>query len=146
DADGWRLPTEAQWEYAARAGTTQAFSNGVQDHTYHLAIDPIGWFYFNRGEWGTREVGLKQANPFGLHDMHGNVKEWVWDWLGQYPSIAQTDPTGAPPSGTWPSRAGRGALGEHGWFPDGSFYRSASRNGGGPMDRWAFTGFRLVRP
>ncbi|MCL1993217.1 MAG: formylglycine-generating enzyme family protein, partial [Spirochaetes bacterium] len=148
DADGWRLPTEAQWEYAARAGTIEAFSNRVQDHRDHAALDPIGWFPFNRGEWNTtREVGRKQPNPWGLYDMHGNVEEWVWDWLGQYPSIAETDPTGASPTGNNPSRAIRGNEMAAQTLVDGErFNRSASRNGRAPFVSWPFTGFRLVRP
>ncbi|MCL1993330.1 MAG: formylglycine-generating enzyme family protein [Spirochaetes bacterium] len=75
---GYRLPTEAQWEFAARAGTTTAFSNGEQDWTNQESLDRIGWFGFNRGD-ATREVGLKEPNPWGLYDIHGNVYEWVWD-------------------------------------------------------------------
>ena len=81
----YRLPTEAEWEYAARGGTTGAYYGNVND---------IGWFTDNSGG-KTHPVGQKQANGFGLYDTSGNVWEWCSDWYGEYPSGSLTDPTGA---------------------------------------------------
>ncbi len=84
----FRLPTEAEWEYACRAGTTG---------DYYGAIDAIAW-YVENSDGSTQAVGQKQANAFGLHDMLGNVCEQCQDWYGLYSNGYQTDPSG-PPSG-----------------------------------------------
>jgi len=131
-SNGYRLPTEAQWEYACRAGTTTAYNTGdtINDNT--------GWYSSNSGS-KTHEVGLKPANAWGLYDMHGNVWEWCWDWYGSYSSDAQTNPLGAS-SGT--DRVLRGG----GWFDSAGFLRSASRDYFSPNRRAYDLGFRLVRP
>jgi formylglycine-generating enzyme required for sulfatase activity len=90
NANGYRLPTEAEWEYACRAGTTTAYNTG-----WSSISDDIGWYNANSGQ-KSHPVGEKPANSWGLHDMHGNVREWCWDWYGKdsYASGNQTDPIG----------------------------------------------------
>jgi len=130
--NGYRLPTEAQWEYACRAGTTTAYNTGdtISDNT--------GWYKEN-SESKTHEVGKKSANAWGLYDMHGNVYEWCWDWYGDYSSGAQTNPMGAS-SGSW--RVVRGGC----WNDEAKKLRSAYRNLISPSDRGSYLGVRVVRP
>jgi formylglycine-generating enzyme required for sulfatase activity len=130
----YRLPTEAEWEYAARAGTTGAYSFG--DDVGQLG--QYAWYGANcRGR--THPVGQKQPNPWGLYDMHGNVWEWVQDWYGEryYSSSPGTDPKG-PSSGYY--RVFRGGC----WFFDAERCRSANRNGSTPGLRYNVLGFRLA--
>jgi len=93
-SNGYRLPTEAQWEYACRAGTTTAFNTG------DTISDSTGWYDAN-SNFITHEVGKKSANAWGLHDMHGNALEWCWDWWDDnyYSSSPANDPAG-PSSGS----------------------------------------------
>ena len=119
---GWRLPTEAQWEYAARAGTTTAFNNGADDWQNQSEIEGIGWFNFNAGGM-TREVGLKQPNAWGLHDIHGNVAQWVWDEAWGFRSLRGGD-----------------------WFGFARQGRSAFRGSDNPFFRHSVIGLRLMRP
>jgi len=131
-SNGYRLPTEAQWEYACRAGTTTAYNTG------DTRSNNTGWYYNNSGN-KTHEVGKKPANAWGLYDMHGNVRERCWDWYGSYPSEAQINPMGAS-SGTY--RVYRG-----GSCNDFDELRSAYRRYGIPYNNESsFIGFRLVRP
>ncbi|MCL1992981.1 MAG: formylglycine-generating enzyme family protein [Spirochaetes bacterium] len=131
-SNGWRLPTEAQWERAARAGTASAFYNGAQDWQVESDIDSVGWFDFNSGGM-TREVGLKYANAWGLYDMHGNVFEWVFD------SPPQTDLTAAS---SVSERLFRGG----GWIDSALFARSGASFFIAPFFNFNYIGFRLVRP
>ncbi|MCW5550178.1 MAG: SUMF1/EgtB/PvdO family nonheme iron enzyme [Opitutaceae bacterium] len=121
----YTLPTEAQWEYACRAGTTGDYAGN---------LDAMGWYSGNAGG-STKPVGTKAANAWGLHDMHGNVWEWCLDWYGNYPGGSVTDPTG-PASGSF--RVARGG----GWGSTADLCRSADRNGSPPGNRNGFLGFR----
>jgi formylglycine-generating enzyme required for sulfatase activity len=125
----YRLPTEAEWEYACRAGTTGDFGgDGV--------IDNLGW-YSGNSDKHTHPVGQKQANAWGLYDMHGNVWEWCSDWYGPYPGGSVTDPTG-PESGS--SHVYRGGC----WFIVAEHCRSAFRFKSLPYLRDSYLGFRLA--
>ncbi len=132
DADGYRLPTEAEWEYACRAGTTTRFHSGNSDSDLEL----VGWYSGNSGEQ-THDVGTKQPNAWGLYDMHGNVWEWCWDWYGDYGGSV-TDPAG-PRSGS--RRVLRGGS----WYFLAQHCRSANRYRFNPDGRDSSFGFRVVR-
>lgn len=131
---GWeyRLPTEAQWEYACRAGTTTAFSFG--NDVKQLA--KYAWYY-GKLDGSTIRVGQKKPNPWGLYDMHGNVAEWCRDWY------SEKLPGGTNPEFTKPSfgRVFRGG----GWSYTGSACRSAYRFGNLPAVRLYNLGFRVAR-
>ncbi|MDC3225022.1 formylglycine-generating enzyme family protein [Mariniblastus sp.] len=128
----YRLPTEAEWEYACRAGTNTNYSFG-NDNT---VAGQYGWYSPNtRGE--THPVGGKQPNAWGLYDMHGNVFEWCRDWYGRYPRDAVTDPTG-PATGS--HRVYRGG----GWTSSVGHARSANRYKLDPSHRgYGHVGFRV---
>ena len=134
-ADGYRLPTEAEWEYACRAGTTTQYSFG--DDKSQLA--QYGWFTKNF-DHKAQPVALKFANPFGLFDMHGNAYEWCQDFYeGKwYEKSAPNSQTG-PSSGS--IRVLRGGCS----YYNASYCRSASRRYDGPSFLYRY-GFRIVRP
>jgi hypothetical protein len=121
----YRLPTEAQWEYACRAGTTAA---------RYGDLDLIAWYGDNTG-MNTKPVGQKQPNAWGLCDMIGDVWEWCQDWFVKYSSEPQRDPKGHP-SGDY--RVFRGGA----WLTDARFCRAAQRNGFTPTGRYDYLGFR----
>jgi formylglycine-generating enzyme required for sulfatase activity/serine/threonine protein kinase len=124
---GYRLPTEAEWEYAARAGSSEA---------RHGDPEVIAWHDANAGKT-PHPVATKQPNAWGLHDMLGNVWEWSHDWYGAYGAAAR-DPAG-PGGGS--SRVIRGG----GWEVPSSSVRAAFRGGFGPAERGNFLGFRVAR-
>ncbi|MDB4645293.1 formylglycine-generating enzyme family protein, partial [Rubripirellula sp.] len=127
----YRLPTEAEWEYACRAGTATSYTFG----NIESLLGDHAWYRSNSGG-KINPVGVKQPNSWGLYDMQGNVSEWCQDWLGVYPSSTAMDPTGAV-SGSY--RVLRGG----GWSSTAGGCRSASRSGDFPADRDASTGFRV---
>jgi formylglycine-generating enzyme required for sulfatase activity len=137
----YRLPTEAEWECAARAGSTTAFANGditVTGCGLDPNLDATGWYCGNNDPFGTKPVAQKLPNAWGLYDMHGNLWEWVQDRWGSYPTTAMTDPTG-PETGLY--RVVRGGY----WFLRARYCRSAARNYGTPITRYNYIGFRLLR-
>ncbi len=160
------LPTEAQWEYACRAGTKAAIYTGnleILGERDGPALDPIAWYGGNSGvdfdleeghdssSWperqyqhdqaGTRPVGLKKANPWGLYDMLGNVWEWTRDhWHDDYQG-APVDGSAWEGAGTGAGRVYRGGS----WFGNARFVRAASRVDGDPGSRYVNLGFRCAR-
>lgn len=130
---GARLPTEAEWEYACRAGTTTRYYTGDRDSD----LDRAGWYMDNSGK-NPRPVGQKAPNAFELYDIHGNVWEWCADWAGRtYPSGEESNPVG-PSSGQ--HRVTRGGSNDH----IASHCRSAFRNAHDPQARFKHSiGFRV---
>ena len=134
---GFRLPTEAEWEYASRAGSTTAYCFGDDGNSwFNDDLRVYGWFEIN-GDGTTHQIGQKKPNDWGLYDMHGNVWEWCSDWCGNYTSDEVTDPTGAA---TGSKRVYRGGS----WYSDAAFCRSANRDGIAPGSRNRHIGFRLA--
>ncbi len=143
-SDGYGLPTEAEWEYACRAGTESRFAFGMclsaSQANYDGSVQSFDQFLtcpMEARQPGTVAVGTLEKNAWGLYDMHGNVAEWCNDKMGEYPSSSVTDPTSPRLGATYVLRGG-------------SFYsyakncRSANRYAGTPVDRYLGYGFRLV--
>jgi formylglycine-generating enzyme required for sulfatase activity len=128
----YRLPTEAEWEYACRAGSKTAYSFGEGSKS----LGDYAWFDGNSNNQ-THPVGEKKANAWGLYDMHGNVWEWCSDWYGEYPKGAVSDPVG-PREGSY--RVIRGGS----WNNEAAFCRSAPRYGDLPSVRSLSYGFRVA--
>jgi formylglycine-generating enzyme required for sulfatase activity len=128
----YRLPTESEWEYACRAGTTTRYSFGDAEGK----LGEHGWFDTNSGG-ETHPVGKKRPNPWGLYDMHGNLFEWCSDWFGRYPTVAVTDPQG-PSGGS--ERVSRGGC----WISPAGYCRSAQRCWDDPSYQLYFVGFRIA--
>ena len=163
NANGYRLPTEAEWEYAARGGDpTKADWNYVfsgadtaEGVSYSSAknagLDSVGWYWYNsingttgdtqpssgKQGYGTHQVGKKAPNRLGLYDMSGNVWEWCYDWSG---TITTTTPADGATSGSY--RVGRGGS----WSSDAYGASVSFRYGNGPSNRYDYLGFRVVRP
>ena len=158
---GYRLPTEAEWEFAARAGTRTTLPTGgmtLRGERDSPELDLLAWYAGNAGvayaggyycrNWtetqhssencGTHAAGTRQANPWGLHDMLGNVYEWCWDWYGDYASLPAADPVGATASG---KRAVRGGA----WISGARAVRPAYRFKDKPSRAAARLGFRPAR-
>jgi formylglycine-generating enzyme required for sulfatase activity len=141
NATGYRLPTEAEWEYACRGGTGTPFSTGNNITTSQANYNGNNPYNNNakgayRGK--TWAAGSGTANSWGLYDMHGNVWEWCWDWYGPYDNGARTDPAGASSGAIRVNRGG-------GWGGYAQNLRSANRGGDTPSSRHYILGFRLVR-
>jgi formylglycine-generating enzyme required for sulfatase activity len=132
----YRLPSEAEWEYAARASTSSRFACPGGDDT-ESCLASMGWYRVN-SENKSHPVGQKVSNSWGLFDMHGNVEEWTQYDFAAYPTEAQTDPVGTSKS------SGRVFRGGH-WNSSSTYSRSASRNFTSPSGRYAPYGFRVLR-
>ncbi len=133
-ANGYRLPTEAEWEYTARGG------NQSMGYKYSGSnnLDDVAWYAANSGSQ-IHEVGLKAPNELGIYDMSGNVREWCWDWLSAYTAEAQTNPTGPAIGDLY--RLLRGGS----WHTSEVFQRVSSRNSYSPSANTNFYGFRISR-
>jgi len=128
----YRLPTEAEWEYAARGGSkSQGFKYAGSNN-----LKEVGWFSEN-AKSKTHPVGQNKPNELGLYDMSGNVNEWCSDWYGDYASAARTNPTGAENGAFRVLRGGS-------WADDARRCRISSRLGSMPEYRNSDTGFRLA--
>ena len=135
----YTLPTEAQWEYACRAGTITALNSGknLSDKEQCPEMDEVGWYWYNSND-KTHSVGQKLPNAWGLYDMHGNVQEWCLDWYGAYPTSAVTDPTG-------PNTGKKRVIRGNSWYGRAYGCRSAYRYSDNPSsDSYSDIGFRVA--
>jgi formylglycine-generating enzyme required for sulfatase activity len=132
---GYRLPTEAEWEYACRAGSQTRYCFGDDEKT----LGEYAWYFANSGD-RTHPVGEKKPNAFGLHDMHGNVWEWCWDGYDAdyYRQSPAADPRGSDQAASRVIRGGSWRFAPH-------FARSAYRSWYAPVYRFFYLGFRLAR-
>jgi formylglycine-generating enzyme required for sulfatase activity len=131
--DQYRLPTEAEWEYSCRAGSTQSYCFGEGE----AELGQYAW-YADNSQKSTNPVGRLKPNAWGLHDMHGNVYEWCQDWYGEYPHGPVTDPKG-PSAGKY--RVLRGGS----WDGEAGEVHSAYRHRLTPGYRYGHEGFRVAR-
>jgi len=133
----YTLPTEAQWEYAARAGSNKALSNGkIIDVSTDSNLDIMAWYTPNSSST-PHTVAQKKPNAWGLFDMHGNVYEWCQDWYDDYPTNSVADPFG-PLTGT--TRVYRGGS----WDSYARYCRSANRSSNSPDNLYNYIGLRLL--
>ena len=131
-ANVYRLPTDAEWELAARGGKESTYTYAGSND-----IDEVAWYTSNTNDTGTRDVKTKKANAYGLYDMSGNIYEWCWDWYG---SISSGTPDTGPASGS----GGRCIRGGY-WSDNANNAQVAYRSISGPYFRYNLCGFRLVR-
>ncbi len=131
-----RLPTEAEWEFACRAGTTTPFYNGSTDDN---TLTTLAWYSVNNSPYGTKQVAAKLPNALGLYDTLGNVWEWVNDWWEYYPSASPVTNPHGPISGSY--RVHRGGS----WNLNSYYCRASSRAGNNPVDAGVSIGFRVAR-
>ena len=132
-ANGYRLPTEMEWMFAAKGG------NQSQGYPFSGSntIGDVAWYIYNSSST-THTVGTKAANELGTFDMSGNVREWVWDIYGSYPSGSQTNPTGANSGSDRVTRGGS-------WYSYADYCTVSSRGGGSATSSLYLIGFRCVR-
>ena len=138
-AEGYRLPTESEWEYSCRAVSVTAFYNGpiTDPGCNDPNLEQVGWYCGNASS-RTHEVGQKSPNAWGLYDTSGNVNEWCWDRYAGYPAGPVTDPTGAAAGALRVLRGGS-------WLNNARHCRSAFRDGYGPDNRNSRVGLRPAR-
>ena len=146
EANGYRLPTEAEWEYAARARDDTIDKITWSGTDTETKLKEYAWYTENSGneagkEKKTHQVGTLAPNAWGLHDMSGNVWEWCWDWYGNYSAESDTNPTGPADGSSGDGRVNRGG----GWRYSAYACTVSNRSYNGPNHRSLNLGFRLVR-
>jgi len=140
-AKGYRLPTEAEWEYAARGGRLGALDGEAltkAPYSGGTEADELAWYEKNSGKT-TKPVGGKEPNQLGLYDLSGNVWEWCWDWYGEYPRTSVHDPEGAAQG------PGQKVLRGGAWFTPVQLLRATYRYWNAPTFKVNSVGFRLAR-
>ena len=140
NANGYRLPTEAEWEYAARAGDNTVDSLTYSGTSDVNELEKYAWYYDN-SDYTTHEVGKKEANVFGLYDMSGNIWEWCWNWFtSEYDENTEggSDPTGASAGSNRVYRGG-------GWYDYSDYCAVSYRDCSIPLLPLHYLGFRVVR-
>jgi formylglycine-generating enzyme required for sulfatase activity len=149
DADGWRLPTEAEWEWLARADSQSSFALGTLTAwvcNMDPVLDDLGWYCgSNFADFpSTSDVAQKTANGFGLYDMHGNVMEWCWDWFGDY-QLGDPDGDGVVVDPTGPDYGTQRVVRGGSWYSPSEDCRSARRSARYPDSAEDVVGMRVVR-